>query len=101
MSAPNSREIEDWESNYDKANLLHLQEGLTLWVKVDEVKAFIHQELQKAREAERERINKDLDRRLKIQKKVLSSEYEGGYTHALQDVKEAYQSKLDQHNPTK
>ena len=43
----------------------------------------------------KERVRKDLDRRLEIQKKVLHSEYEGGYTHALEDVKEALDTLLD------
>ena len=43
----------------------------------------------------KERVRKDLDRRLEIQKKVLHSEYEGGYTQALQDIKEALDTLLD------
>ena len=43
----------------------------------------------------KERVRKDLDRRLEIQEKVLHSEYEGGYTQALKDVKEAHFTNED------
>lgn len=36
----------------------------------------------------RESVVEEINRRLEVQKKVMHSEYEGGYTHALQDIKE-------------